>query len=95
MNISKRNFPKIIRDNDDVYFMHLQGVIDSVDELCNMEITKTPHSYHFRIAPSVPIYLIPLLNEILKLNTIYGIHLDLSKSMKASSTIAFDIEIVD
>jgi hypothetical protein len=95
MNISKRNFPKIIRDNDDVYFMHLQGVIDSVDELCNMEITKTPHSYHFRIAPSVPIYLIPLLNEILKLNTIYGIHLDLSKSMKASSTIAFDIEIIE
>lgn len=95
MNISKRNFPKIIRDNDDVYFMHLQGVIDSVDELCNMEITKTPHSYHFRIAPSVPIYLIPLLNEILKLNTIYGIHLDLSKSMKVSSTIAFDIEIIE
>jgi hypothetical protein len=93
MEIAKRNFPKIMRDNDELYMENLIGVIESVDELCSMEIIKTLHSFHFRIAPSIPRYTQPLLKEILKLNNVYGIHLDLGKSIRTSSTITFDIEL--
>lgn len=93
MEVVKRNFPEIMSDNDMLYFMHLEGVITSVDELCSLQITKTPHSYHFRIAPSLPKYIEVLLREICKLNTTYGIRLELSKSIKSSSVITFDIEL--
>jgi len=92
--VVRKNFPSIMLDNDEVFLNQLCGIIDSVDELCCMEITKTSHNYHFRIAPSIPLYLEPILHEILKFNNMFGIHLKLSKSMKASSTITFDIELV-
>lgn len=82
-----------MRDNDELYLSHLSAVCDSIDELSSMEITKTSHSFNFRIAPSTPKYTQPLLHEILRLNTIYGIRLDLSKSIRASSTITFNIEL--
>lgn len=82
-----------MRDNDLTYLAHLEGVIDSIDELSSLEISKTTHSYHFRLAPSVPKYTETLLQAILKLNNIYGIRLILSKSIKTFSTITFDIEL--
>jgi len=94
MEVDRRGFPEIIADNDEIYFLHLIGRIESIDELSCMEIVKTSHNYHFRIAPSIPLYLEPILHEILKFNNMFGIHLKLSKSMKASSTITFDIELV-
>ena len=90
--VNRRNFPEIMLDNDEVYIDHLIGVVDSVDEWCSMEITKTEHSYNFRIAPSTTRYMEPILYEILAFNNMFGIHLDLSKSMKRNSTIAFNIE---
>ena len=93
MELSVRDMPKIMLDNDVVYINHLTAVVDSVDELASMGISKTSHSYHFRIAPSTPSYSQPLLKEILKLNTLFGIQLDLSKSIRISSTITFDIEL--
>ena len=93
MEVYKRNFPKIMRDNDELYFAHLQGTIEAVDELSTMEIIKLEDKYHFRLAPSIPKYTQTLLHEILKLNTIYGIHLELAKSIRISSTITFDIII--
>jgi hypothetical protein len=80
-------------DNEVAYFNHLFGVIESVDELCSMEITKKPTAYHFRIATSVPKYNEMLLQEILKLNNLFNIRLNMSKSMKSSATIVFDIEL--
>ena len=61
MEIVTRFFPKILSENDANYFAHLEGVISSVDELASMQITKNPHSYQFRIAPSVPRYTQMLL----------------------------------
>jgi len=78
-------------DNEELYFAHLEGIIDSVDELAIMEITKTPTSYHFRLAPSLPKYNPMLLEEILKFHNMFQIKLDLSKSIKASATINFQI----
>jgi len=91
MEVCRRNFPEIMNDNDEAYIQHTIGVIESVDELSNVEIFKTPHSYHFRIAPSMPVYLEPILKEVINLNNMFGIRLSLSKSMKASATVTFDV----
>jgi hypothetical protein len=91
MQINKKFFPPVMLDNEELYFAHLEGIIDSVDELAIMEITKTPTSYHFRLAPSLPKYNPMLLEEILKFHNMFQIKLDLSKSIKTSATINFQI----
>jgi len=93
MTINKRFFPEVLQDNELAYFAHLEGVINSVDELSSLEITKNPHSYHFRLAPSLPKYNEMLLQEILKLHNIFQIKLNLSKSIKSSATLVFSIEL--
>ena len=93
MQISKKFFPDVMQDNEIAYFAHLEGVIASVDELSTLEITKNPLSYHFRLAPSLPMYNEMLLQEILKLHNLFQIRLDLSKSIKSSATIVFDIQL--
>lgn len=93
MEINKRFFPKILLDNEVLYFSNLIGVIESVDELASLEITKSPYSYNFRLAPSLPKYSEMLLQEILKLHTFFGIRLDLSKSIKTSGTITYAISL--
>lgn len=93
MTVSKRFFPEVMPDNEIAYFAHLEGVINSVDELSTLEIIKNPHSYHFRLAPSLPKYNEMLLQEILKLHNIFQIKLNLSKSIKASATIVFEINL--
>ena len=93
MTVSKRFFPEVMPDNELAYFAHLEGVINSVDELSTLEITKNPHSYHFRLAASLPKYNELLLEEILKLHNIFQIKLNLSKSIKASATIVFEINL--
>ena len=89
----RKGFLGILTDNEDAYFRHLNGIIDSVDELSTLEITRNPNSYHFRLAPSVPRYNDMLLEELLKFHNLLQIHLDLSKSIKSSATIVFDITL--
>lgn len=91
MEILKRNFPEIGRDNDEVFIGYLCGIIESIDELSCLEISKTPHSYHFRIAPSIPKYINHIIREIIRFNNLYNIRLDFSKSIKTTSVITFDI----
>lgn len=93
MEISRKFFPKVLLDNEEVYFAHLEGVINSVDELSSLQITKTGNSYDFRLAASLPKYNDMLLEEILKLHNLFKIRLDLSKSMKTTSTIMFKIDL--
>jgi hypothetical protein len=93
MQINKKFFPQVMQDNEIAYFAHLEGIISSVDELSTLEITKTPHSYHFRLAPSLPMYNEMLLQEILKFHNMFKIRLDLSKSIKSSATITFEINL--
>lgn len=95
MTVSKRFFPEVMPDNELAYFAHLQGLIEAVDELATMEITKNPNSYHFRLAPSVPKYNEMLLQELLKFHNLFGIRLLLSKSIKSSATIVFEINLAD
>jgi hypothetical protein len=93
MQIHRKHFPEVIPDNDMVYLAHLQGVIDSIDELSSMEITKTPTAYHFRIATSLPKYNDMLLEELLKFHNMFHIKLNMSKSIRTSATIVFEINL--
>lgn len=93
MEVQKKFFPKILSDNDQSYFDHLLGIIDSVDELSSLQITKTSSSYDFRIAPSVPRYTEMLIEEILKFHNMFNIRLDISKSIKTSGVIMFKINL--
>ena len=95
MQVNKKYFPQVMQDNEIAYFAHLEGVISSVDELSTLEITKNPLSYHFRLAPSLPMYNEMLLQEILKLHNLFKIRLNLSKSIKSSATIVFEINLED
>jgi hypothetical protein len=80
-------------DNELAYLAHLKGLIESVDELSTLEITKNPSSLHFRLAPSLPMYNDMLLEELLKFHNMLQIQLNLSKSIKSSATIVFNISI--
>lgn len=93
MKIHKKFFPAVLQDNELAYFAHLQGIIDSVDELSTLEVVKNPTSLHFRLAPSLPKYNEMLLEEILKLHNMLQIQLSLSKSIKSSATIVFEINL--
>ena len=93
MQVNKKFFPEVMQDNELAYFAHLEGIISSVDELSTLEVTRNPNSYHFRLAPSVPRYNEMLLEELLKFHNLLQIHLDLSKSIKSSATIVFDITL--
>lgn len=93
MQIVRKHFPDVSQDNDEIYFARLEGLIDSIDELSSMQITKNSQSYQFRIAPSHPKYTEMLFDEILKFHNLYRIRLVLSKSIKTTGTICFEITI--
>ncbi len=93
MEVNRRNFPKVMQDNDEVFLAHLEGVVSSVDELCSLEITKLSDSYRFRIAASLPKYNDMLIEEILKFHNLFGIRIDMSKSIKTTSIITFEINL--
>ena len=93
MEVNKKNFPKLMQDNDVVFISHLEGVIEAVDELCSLEITKQTNAYKFRIAPSTAQYTNMLIEEIIKYNNLFGIKIDFSKSIKTTAIISFTIEL--
>ena len=93
MQIERKYFPPILPDNEEIYFSHLCGILDSVDELSILQVTKLPEGYHFRLSPSLPKYNNLLIEEILKFHNVFNIHLDLSKSIKASGVLTFKISM--
>ena len=93
MEINRKHFPKVMQDNDEIFLAHLEGVISSVDELCSLEITKLSESYRFRIATSHPMYNNMLIEEILKFCNMFKMRIDMSKSIKTTSVITFEITL--
>ena len=93
MKIERVGMLEILPDNEEIYFSYLKGVIESVDELSCLQITKKGNSYTFRIATSLPKYNEMLLQEILKLHNMFNIKVDLSKSIKSTATLAFNINL--
>lgn len=93
MLVERKHFPDILPDNEEIYFAHVKGTIESVDELSTLQITKTLTGYTFRLAPSLPSYIDLLIKEILKLHNQYGIHLEMGKSIKNTAVIAFSVKL--
>lgn len=93
MDIQRKDFPLIINDNDERYLGLLVGVIESVDELASLLIVKSPNGLYFRLSPSIPKYNNPLIEEIIRLNNLFGIKLDMSKSIKSSGVLSFKIHL--
>lgn len=91
--IHRKGFTTITLDNEEAYFLHLSGIIESVDEYALIQITKSPNKINIRIAPSLPKYNNMLLEELLKFHNMLQIQLNLSKSIKSSATIIFNISI--
>lgn len=93
MEIVKKYFPEIMSDNDMNYFAKLEGIIESIDELSSLQITRNTNTYHFRLAPSHPKYITTLFQELINFHNLYSIRLNLSKSIKTTGTISFEINI--
>ena len=93
MIISYKDVPSILKENEKAYFKLLEGVLNTVDELCQLEVRRNPTNYHFRIASSTPQYLNHIVTELNSLHNLLGITLDYSKSIKSTSSIAFNISL--
>lgn len=93
MEVNKKFFPKLMQDNDETFLASLIGIIESVDELSSLEITKKVDCYNFRLAASLPKYNNMLIEEILKFHNLFGIRLNMSKSIKTTSVINFKINL--
>lgn len=93
MEIVKKYFPEIMHDNDMVYFGRLIGLIESLDEFSSLQITRNTNAYSFRLAPSHPKYREILFEEILNFHNLYNIRLNISKSIKTTGTISFEIKL--
>jgi len=92
MQVKRVNFPQILKDNEETYFRYLEAVVSSVDYESSMQFTKRELGIGVRISPSTPETFSSILDCMKKLHTQFGIHVDFSKSMKASSTINFNID---
>lgn len=92
MEINKKYF-NILSENEKNYFAQLQGILESVDELCSLQITRAPDHYNFRLAPSVPRYTNNIIKELIRFHNMLHIRLDFSKSIKTTATINFKISL--
>ena len=90
----RTKFFGILSENEKLYFAQLQGVIESADEFSNLQITKTPSKYNFRLAPSLPKYTNNIINVLTQFHNTIGIHLNFSKSIKTTGSINFTISLV-
>jgi hypothetical protein len=95
MQIIKKDFPTILKENELSYFSLLEGIINSVDQNSCMEVRHTPHSYIFRVSPSMPFHINSLVEEVNKLHTLLNIHVEYGKSLKNAGIMSFSIELTE
>jgi hypothetical protein len=95
MQVLYQAFPAILPDNEMQYFSLLGAVVESIDEYAALRITHKPTGYSFILTPSEPRYTQVLLEEILQLHNLMNIRLSLSKSIRTTSTISFEITVTE
>jgi len=87
-----RKYIGVIPDNEERYFSMLSAVIESVDELSIMVIQRNPKDYRFQITPSEATFVPIIIKEINRLNNLYGLRVNFSKSMKSSCSVDFVLQ---
>ena len=93
MKITKEGFPPIIDDNEVAYYNMLQSMVEAADSEALGHLQRTPDSVIIRITPSKnDLYSIILL-VVKEINTIFGLVVEFSKSIKTSKNIVFRIKI--
>ena len=91
MYVKLTEINKIIPDNDARYFELLESVINSVDIGSTVEVYKKPDKYTLRLTPTKENNINLIIEEVLKFHNLMNIKLNLSKSIKTSGKIFFDI----
>ena len=92
MRLLKKNIPSKILDSHSDYFLRLEGIINSVDELASGVVHKGLTNYKVRITPSTSSYFTLLLQEIIIFHKPIT-KIEMSKSMKRDFTIYFEITL--
>lgn len=95
MQVVRKDFLTIIPDNEDIFFAQLEGLLESVDELALVQITRLSKYYNVRISPSIPKYNNLLISEIIDFHNMFGIRVEFSKSIKSTGVIIFNIYLDD
>jgi hypothetical protein len=86
------NFTRDV-DNTIIYYEYLKGYLESIDPYSSLMINKTAQKIAFRLTPSEPRLLIPLLTAIKEIHTKFGIQVEFAKSIKTSNSISFNINL--
>lgn len=92
--ILKKGF-SVLLENEKTYFLHLEGLIKSVDINAEAEVTKNPYSYAVRIVPSMPDFSEDILKTLENFHTLINIEIKASKSIKRNGVIFFTIDKID
>lgn len=95
MQIKTKNFPSIMKDNDLRYLAFIEAILNSVDELSNVEAICKPNGVSLRIAASHPKYNRSILKAIKDAHYFLGLRVEFSKSMKATSSIEYLLHSVE
>lgn len=93
MTIETHHLQEILPDNERQYLNVLEAVISSIDENASLMVNRGLREIYFRISPSEPIYSQLLLEDVLKMHKLMKIKLNLSKSIRLSSNISYNIEL--
>lgn len=93
MQLIRRDFPSILKENEAAYFSLLEGVISSVDNNAYLEIRKSPNKYSFRVSPSLPLFINSMVEEVNNLHNLLKIHVEYGKSLKNAGILQFNLTI--
>jgi hypothetical protein len=91
MEVVRKNFPPVIPDNEENYISIILSIIDKIDPLASVEITRAPKTLYFQIAISHPKFLDKIVEEIIKFNRAIGIWIDISKSIQSIAKVFFKV----
>jgi len=93
MQIIRKDFPSILRENEKAYLSLLEGLVNSIDENSQMEIRMGKEHHSFRISPSLPIYINLLVEQVNALHNLLNIKVEYGKSLKNSGSLFFFLPI--
>lgn len=89
MQLIRKDFPSILKENEKAYFSLIEGVVNSIDDNSVMEVRYGQIHHSFRISPSLPMYIDALVEEINSLHNLLRIKVEYGKSLKNMGVLSF------